>query len=81
MPHMDVRIDDNPIVKLLEMMSEKDMTVHQLCCRTGSDYRTIKKYLNLIVYIQNSQRLKMETVGLRVIVRRENGNRTNTADR
>ena len=71
MPHMDVRIDDNPIVKLLEMVSEKDMTVHQLCCKTSSDYRTIKKYLNLIVYIQNSRKLKMEHDSLRVIVRLE----------
>ena len=71
MPHMDVRIDDNPIVKLLEMVSEKDMTVHQLCCKASSDYRTIKKYIQLIVHVQNSPRLKLETVGLRVLVRKE----------
>ena len=73
------------MVKLLDMIPEQNMSVHQICCTTGLDYRTVTKYLQLIVRVQNSQRLKMEIVGLRVYARRENGNengnRPNTADR
>jgi len=59
------------MVKLLELIPLEGMSVHQICCKVGSDHRTIKKYLRLIIHVQNSQRLKMEIEGLRVIVRRE----------
>ena len=65
------RVDENLMVKLLELIPKENTSVHQLCCKTSIDHRTIKKYVQLILYIQNSQRLKIETVGLRVLVRRE----------
>jgi hypothetical protein len=65
------RIDGNVLVKLFELIPLENTSVHQICCKTGMDHRTVKKYLQLILYIQNSQRLKIETVGLRVLVRRE----------
>ena len=65
------RVDENLMVKFLELIPEKSISVHQLCCKTGMDHRTIKKYLELIIHVQNSPRLKMETVGLRVLVRKE----------
>ena len=65
------RVDENLMMKLLEMIPEQNMSVHQICCRTGIDHRTVKKYIQLIIHVQNSQRLKLETVGLRVLVRRE----------
>jgi hypothetical protein len=69
------RVDENLIVKLLELIPEQNVSVHQLCCKTGIDHRTIKKYVQLIAKIQNSPRLKLETVGLRVLVRKENEER------
>lgn len=70
------------MLKLLEIVrEEKSVSVHQLCCRTGSGHRTIKRYLELMVRVQESPRLKIETVGLRVFVRRENGTIPDAADR
>ena len=68
---MAVIVDKNLVEKLLELVSNEGLSVHQLCCKTGSDHRTIKKYIQLIMRIQESPRLKMETIGLRVFVRRE----------
>ena len=38
---------------------------------TGIDRRTVRDYVYLIAHIQNSPRIKLETIGLRVFVRRE----------
>lgn len=65
------RVDENLMVKLLEFIPTESTSVHQLCCKTGIDHRTIKKYIALMVRVQSSPRLKVETVGLRVLVRRE----------
>ena len=58
-------------VKLLDLIPEERVSVHQLTCKTGLDHRTIKKYLDLIIQIQNSKKIVKEQVGLRVLVRRE----------
>ncbi|HIG98641.1 TPA: hypothetical protein HA231_04425 [Candidatus Woesearchaeota archaeon] len=65
------RVDENLMVKLLDLIPNENTSVHQLCCKTGIDHRTIKKYIQLIVHVQNSPRLKLEIVGLRVLVRKE----------
>ncbi len=78
---MTVIVDENLVVKLLELVSNEGMSVHQLCCKTGSDHRTIKKYIQLIMRVQDSPRLKLETIGLHVLVRWENGNKPNTVNR
>jgi len=75
------RVDENLLVKLLDLIPGESTSVHQLCCKTGIDHRTIKKYIQLIVYVQNSRKLRVETVGLRVLVRRENGPIADAADR
>lgn len=75
------RVDDNLLVKLLELIPNENISVHQLSCKTSIDHRTIKKYIQLIVYVQNSRKLRVETVGLRVLVRRENGTTPNTVNR
>ncbi len=75
------RVDENLLVKLLDLIPNENTSVHQLCCKTSIDHRTIKKYIQLIVYVQNSPRLKLETIGLRVLVRRENGTVSNAANR
>jgi transcriptional antiterminator len=59
------------LVKLLDLIPEDHVSVHQLTCKTGLDHRTIKKYLDLIIQIQNSKKIVKEQVGLRVLVRRE----------
>jgi len=64
------RVDDNLMVKLLEQIPTERTSVQQLCCRSGIDPRTIKKYVALMMRVQNSPRLKLETVG-RVLVRLE----------
>ena len=59
------------MVKLLDLIPEDHVSVHQLTCKTGLDHRTIKKYLDLIARIQSSKKIIKEQVGLRVLVRRE----------
>jgi len=59
------------MLKLLELIPEESVSVHQLTCKTGLDHRTIKKYLDLIIAIQESKKIRKEQVGLRVLVRRE----------
>lgn len=59
------------VLKLLELIPEESVSVHQLTCKTGLDHRTIKKYLDLISVIQNWKKIYKEQVGLRVLVRRE----------
>jgi hypothetical protein len=75
------RVDENLMLKLLDLIPSESVSVHQLCCKTGIDHRTIKKYIQLIVYVQNSRKLRVETVGLRVLVKRENGPIPDAADR
>ena len=65
------RVDENLIVKLLDSIPAKNMSIRQLSYKSGINRRTVRKYVHLIVQVQNSPRLKLETVGLRVFVRRE----------
>lgn len=74
------RTDGNRLVRLLDFIPAKGMTICQLSRRSGINRKTVRKYVHLIMQVQNSPRLELETVGMRVLVRRENGNRTNTAD-
>ena len=66
------RVDENLLVKLLDLIPNENTSVHQLCCKTSIDHRTIKKYVQLIIYVQAAPKLKLDTVGLRVLVRKEN---------
>jgi hypothetical protein len=65
------RLDENLMVKLLDCIPTNNMSVRQLGYRSGIDRRTVRKYVYLIQQIQKSPQVKMETVGLRVFVRRE----------
>ncbi len=65
------KVDDNLMLKLLELLPEESMSVHQIACKTGWDHRTIKKYVKLIIAVQNAPKIKMEVVGFRVLVKKE----------
>lgn len=65
------RVDENLIVKLLDFVPAKAISFRQLACRSHVDRGTVRKYIRLIVDIQNSPRLKLETVGLRLLVSKE----------
>lgn len=59
-------------MKLMEYIPEdRPVTVHQLTCRSGLDHRTIKKYLDLIMEIQEARKVVKTQVGLRVVVKKE----------
>lgn len=55
--------------KILEFLSKKPNTVHQIVCKTGIHNRTVKKYLKIIEKIQNAPKLKKEMKGLRVYLK------------
>jgi len=65
------RVDENLIVKLLDFVPAKAVSFRQLAWKSGMDRGTVRKYVRLIVHIQNSPRLKLETVGLRLLVSKE----------
>lgn len=68
---MTGRLTENTVLTLLERIQNEPASIHQLVCKTGIDHRTIKKYIYLITQIQNSPRVRLETVGMRVLVRKE----------
>ena len=57
---------EEKIQKLLESIPEEGVSVHQLSYRTGLDYRSIKKYLELIVEIQKRKPISKTQDGLRL---------------
>ncbi|MCX6771299.1 MAG: hypothetical protein NTX79_04545 [Candidatus Micrarchaeota archaeon] len=65
---MAIILNEKLMVELLELVSKDSMSVHQLCCKTCRDHRTIKKYVQLIMHIQKSPKVKLEMVGMRVRV-------------
>jgi len=65
------RMDVNLFARLLGFIPAKNMTIGQLSRRSGINRKTVRRYINLIVHVQNSPRLELETVGMRVFVRRE----------
>ena len=65
------RADGVLMAKLLGSITEKGASIRQLSCKTGINCKTVRKFINLIVQVQGSPRLKLEIVGLRVLVMRE----------
>ena len=65
------RVDENLVMKLLESVPAENTSVRQLAWKSGIDRKTIRKYIPLIMQVQNAPRLKLETVGMRVLVRKE----------
>ena len=60
------------LLKLIENIPENEpVSVHQLTCKSGLNYRTIRKYLGLISEIQEARRVVREQIGLRIYVRKE----------
>ncbi|MBI5036997.1 hypothetical protein HZC09_06685 [Candidatus Micrarchaeota archaeon] len=64
-------VSNELIFKLLEWIPEEGISVHQLTCKSGLDHRTIKKYLDLIIKIQEAKKIREEQAGLRILVKRE----------
>lgn len=64
-------LEEKPIVKMLDLIPTKNISICQLSARSGIDRRTVRDYVHLISHIQNSPRIRLETIALRVFVRRE----------
>jgi len=65
------RAEENLIVKLLGSIPEKGISFRQLAWKSGMDRETVRKYVRIVVQIQESPRIRLETVGLRVLVSKE----------
>lgn len=59
------------LLKVLGLIPEEGVSLHQLTCKTGLDHRTVKKHLETILAIQNWKRVYKDNVGLRVVVKLE----------
>lgn len=65
-------MEESLVMKLIEHIPENQpISVHQLTCRSGLDHRTIKKYLGLIMEIQDARRVVKTQVGLRFMIKKE----------
>jgi len=59
------------VLKMMDMIPDSGISVHQLTCKTCLDHRTVRKYLDLITAIQERQKIYKAQVGLRILVKRE----------
>ena len=65
-------MEDTMMMKLLESIPDGEpVTLHTLTCRSGLNYRTIRRYLEVIMEIQNMHRVVREVNGMRVLVKKE----------
>ena len=56
---------------LLDAIPENEfVTVHKLTCITGLDHRTINKYANLIIEIQQAHKIVKHPKGMRLLLRK-----------
>lgn len=63
-------------MRVLENIPEdKPMSLYQLTRKSGLDHRTIRKYLALIMEIQDGGKIVREHVGMRVFVKKDHSNR------
>ena len=60
------------LLKLIESIPEGEpVTLHTLTCRSGLNYRTIRRYLHVIMEIQQSRKVVREMIGMKVLVMKE----------
>lgn len=56
---------------LIEVVPQDEgLSVHQLVLRTGLDPRTVVKYLDIIMDIQNMPKIEKRQVGLRILIQK-----------
>lgn len=56
---------------LLDAIPENEsVTVHKLTCITGLDHRTINKYADLIIEIQQAHKVVKQPRGMRLLLRK-----------
>jgi predicted transcriptional regulator len=59
------------IEKILESVNEDPITFMELCKKCGFNYRTVRKNLELIEYLQNTaSRLEIVRDGFRVVIKK-----------
>ena len=60
------------VLKVLTLIpQEESVSVHKLTCQTGFDHRTVEKYVDLIIEIQNSQKIRKVQEGFRILLKKE----------
>ena len=65
------RADEYLMMKLLDSIPAKAVSFRQLSYNSDIDRKTVRKYVRLIMQVQDSSRVKLEKVGLRLLVRKE----------
>lgn len=59
------------LLRLIENIPDNEpVSVHQLTCKSGLNYRTIRKYLHVISEIQEARKVVREQVGLQIFVKK-----------
>lgn len=60
------------VMRVMENIpDDKPITIHQLTCKSGLHHRTIRKYIDAIIAIQDDRKVVKSQIGLRVMVKRE----------
>ncbi|MBI5227185.1 hypothetical protein HY988_01230 [Candidatus Micrarchaeota archaeon] len=57
--------------KILDFVSDRPVSVHQIVCKTKLHTNTVNSYLEIIEKIQSSKRIVKEIRGSRVLFRKE----------
>ncbi len=54
--------------RIFEVLSDKPISFHRLCRRTGLHPKTVKRYLELIQGVQSNEKVEVERKGFRVFI-------------
>ena len=69
---LGIVLENNRVLKVLTLIpQEETVSVHKLTRQTGFDHRTIEKYVNLIIAIQNSRKISKIQEGFRIVLKKE----------
>ncbi|MFH0713919.1 MAG: hypothetical protein V1722_05125 [Candidatus Micrarchaeota archaeon] len=64
-------VDTNLLLNLLEQIPAEDITVRGLSYKTKIDRRTVKKYIEVALKIQNMKKIIKSQTGLRFFIKKE----------
>ncbi len=67
-----MRTQKEVLEKILESLNGEPVSFMNLCRQTGFNYRTVRRNLEMIEYLQRSPKVQIIRDGFRVVIRKEN---------
>lgn len=64
--------EEHIVRRLLNSIPEGEpVSLHQLTCASGLNYRTVTKYIELIIAIQEAHKVVLEPKGMRMVIKKD----------